>query len=112
MVLLRLLLPVLACVLLAAHFFRADLLALAVLCAALPLVLAVPRPWAARAIQVVLVLGVFEWLRTLAVFAAERLSMGQPVVRLAAILIAVALFTGASALVFRARTVAARYRLE
>lgn len=111
MVLLRLMLPTLACVLLAAHFFRADQLALSVASALLPLLLAVPRAWAARTMQVALVIGALEWLRTLAEFAAVRISMGQPVLRLVAILVAVALFTAASALVFRNARLRARYRL-
>lgn len=112
MVLLRLMLPILACVLLAAHFFRADQLALAVASALLPLLLAVPRAWAARTMQVALVIGAVEWLRTLAEFAAVRISMGQPVLRLGAILVAVSLFTAASALVFRNAGLRARYRLS
>jgi asparagine N-glycosylation enzyme membrane subunit Stt3 len=112
MVLLRLMLPILACVLLAAHFFRADQLALALASALLPLLLAVPRAWAARTMQVALVIGAIEWLRTLAEFAAVRISMGQPVLRLVAILVAVALFTAASALVFRSAGMRARYRLS
>lgn len=107
----RLVLPVLACLLLAAHFFRADLLLLAAASALMPLLLAVPRPWAARAMQLVLVLGALEWLRTLAAFSAERIAMGQPYLRLMAILLAVALFTAASALVFRNARLRQRYRL-
>jgi hypothetical protein len=102
---------VLACVLLAAHFYRAGALPLALLSAALPLLLAIPRPWAARAMQVALLLGALEWLRTLAAFAAVRMAQGQPVVRLVVILVTVALFTAGSALVFRQPTVKARFRL-
>jgi hypothetical protein len=107
----RLLLPVLACMLLAAHFYRAGWLSLAAASALLPLLLAVPRAWAARAMQVALVIGAVEWLRTLAEFAAVRISMGQPYGRLVAILLVVALFTAASALVFRNARLRARYRL-
>jgi len=111
MILARLLLPVFACLLLAAHFFRAGLLPLATASALLPLLLAIPRAWAARTMQVALVIGAIEWLRTLAEFAAVRISMGQPVLRLVAILVAVALFTAASALVFRNARLRTRYRL-
>lgn len=107
----QLIFPVLACLLLAAHFFRADQLALAVASALLPLLLAVPRAWAARTMQLALLVGAVEWLRTLAEFAAVRVSMGQPYLRLTAILLAVALFTAASALVFRAASLRRRYRL-
>jgi asparagine N-glycosylation enzyme membrane subunit Stt3 len=107
----RLLLPMLACLLLAAHFYRAGWLPLAVVSVLLPLLLAVPRAWAARAMQLALAIGAIEWLRTLAEFTAVRISMGQPYGRLVAILLAVALFTAASALVFRSARLRARYRL-
>lgn len=97
----RLALPVISSLLLAAHFYRAGLLPLAALSAALPLLLAVPRRWAARTLQVALLLGAFEWLRTLAAISAERITTGQPVLRLIAILLAVAVITAASALVVR-----------
>ena len=69
---LLLILPGLSAVLLAAHFYRADQLALAVASLALIALLAVPRRWAARAVQVALVLGALEWLRTLAAIAAKK----------------------------------------
>ena len=107
----RLILPLLALLLLAAHFYRADRMALAVLCAALTLLLAVPRPWAARTLQAALVLGAVEWLRTLASFAATRVAVGQPYLRLVLILGAVAAFTLLAAWVFQHRAVRSRFRL-
>jgi len=107
----RLLLPAVALALLAAHFYRAGLLLPALLSAALPLLLAVPRPWAARTLQVALVLGAFEWLRTLATLLAERVSLGQPWLRLVLILGSVAALTLAAAWIFRHRTLKARFRL-
>jgi len=107
----RLLLPFLALLLLAAHFYRADGMALAALCAALTLLLAVPRPWAARLLQLALLLGALEWLRTLAAVAAMRVAMGQPYLRLVLILGAVAAFTLATAWIFQHRTLKARFRL-
>lgn len=104
-------LPTLACWLLAAHFYRAGLLPLAAAAALLPLLLLATRPWAARLMQVALALGAVEWLRTLAAFAAVRIGMGQPYLRLTAILVAVALFTAACALVFRHPRLRRRYRL-
>lgn len=105
-------LPVLACWLLAAHFYRAGLLPLAAVAALLPLLLLAARPWAARLVQVALLLGAVEWLRTLAAFAAERIGMGQPYLRLTAILVATALFTAVCALVFRHPRLRRRYRLD
>lgn len=111
MIFVRLLLPFLALLLLAAHFYRAGWLLLAVLSAALTLLLAVPRPWAARTLQAALVLGAIEWLRTLAAFAAMRMAVGQPVLRLALILGAVAALTLLAAWVFQHRPLRGRFRL-
>jgi hypothetical protein len=111
MLLLRLLLPAVALMLLAAHFHRAGWLAAAVLSVALTALLAVPRPWAARTLQAALVLGALEWLRTLAAFAAARISLGQPYLRLALILGAVAAVTIAAAWIFQHRSLRTRFRL-
>jgi hypothetical protein len=107
----RLVLPFLALLMLAAHFYRAGWLSLAGLSAALTLLLAVPRPWAARTLQVALVLGAIEWLRTLAAFAATRMAVGQPVLRLVLILGGVAAFTLLAAWVFQHRSLRSRFRL-
>jgi hypothetical protein len=106
-----LILPSLAAVLLAAHFYRAGQLMLAALSVGALVLLAVPRPWAARALQLALLAGAFEWLRTLALFAATRIAMGQPYLRLTLILLAVAAMTAASAAVFQQAAVRRRYRL-
>jgi len=112
MLIVRLLLPLLALLLLAAHFYRADWLAPAAVSIALIPLLAVPRWWAARTLQLALVLGALEWLRTLAVFAAMRVAVGQPVLRLAVILGAVAAITLLAAWTFQHRTLRARFRLD
>lgn len=111
MLIVRLLLPAVSLLLLAAHFYRAGALAAAVLSVALLALLAVPRPWAARTLQVALVLGALEWLRTLAAFAAARIGLGQPYLRLALILGAVAAVTLAAAWIFQHRSLRARFRL-
>lgn len=108
----RLILPFLALLLLAAHFYRADWPAAAILSAALTLLLAVPRPWAARTLQLALVLGAIEWLRTLAAFAAMRMAAGQPYLRLVLILGGVAGFTLLAAWVFQHPTLRARFGLR
>ena len=105
-------LPLLALLLLAAHFYRAGWLSLAVLSVALTLLLAVPRPWAARALPVALVLGAIEWLRALAAFAAMRVAVGQPYLRLVLILGGVAAFTLLAAWVLQHRALRTRFRLE
>lgn len=98
--------------LLGAHFFRAGMQLPVALCLALVVLLAVPRPWAARLVQAALVLGAVEWTRTLLFIASVRLAAGQPATRMAIILGAVALLTLVSALVFRHRRVAGFYRLR
>jgi len=96
---------------LAAHFYRAQNLLLAVV-SLLPLALLLARKsWAARVSQVALGLGALEWLRTLAVLVQERAAMGQPWMRLALILGAVAVLSALATLVFRHAKVRARYRL-
>ncbi|MFP5212374.1 MAG: hypothetical protein ACLGPL_03240 [Acidobacteriota bacterium] len=105
-----LLLPVIVSALvLGAHFFRSgnDVLMAASL-AVVPL-LVLKKRWIVRAVQVVLVLGAIEWIRTLTELAMERRSMGEDWVRMALILGAVALFTAGSALAFRSTVLKKRY---
>lgn len=103
--------PFLALLVLAAHFYRASWLLLAAVSLALAFVQFVPRPWAARLTQLVLLAGALEWLRTLASLAAERMSWGEPWLRMAFILGVVALATAVSALVFRRERLRRYYRL-
>ncbi len=107
----RLILPFLALLLLAAHFYRGGWLPLAALSVALLPLLAVPRPWAARTVQAALVLGALEWLRTLAGLVSMRLALGQPYLRLAVILGAVAAFTLLAAWIFQHRALRTRFGL-
>lgn len=104
--------PALAALVLAAHFYRAGDLWLALAAGALVALLGVPRRWAARLVQAGLLAGTLEWLRTAAGLVAARQAMGQPFLRLALILGAVALFTALAATVFRARPLRQRYRLD
>lgn len=87
--------------LLAAHFSRAGSPTLALLSLAFPLLLLIREAWAARLVQLALVLGGLEWLRTARGFVQQRMALGEPWTRLMVILGVVALFTWASALVFR-----------
>ncbi len=106
-----LLAPMLALGVLAAHFVRARMLVAAALCVLMIALLAVPRAWVARVVQIALVIGALEWARTLAALLASRMAIGQPYLRMTAILVVVALLTLASAWVFRARPLRTRYRL-
>ncbi len=105
-----LLAPALSALLLAAHFLRAGHWAGVAASFALLAVLAIPRPWAARAAQVALVLGAGEWIRALVQLAAERREEHAPWTRLAVILGTVAALTAASGLVFESRRLRERYR--
>jgi hypothetical protein len=105
------LLPAVAGLLLAAHFYRAGSLLFAAVSVAFIALLAVPRAWAARTMQIALVIGAVEWLRTLAAFAAARVAGCQPYLRLTLILLAVAIFTATSAAVFRHPRLRQRFRL-
>lgn len=94
---------VLSLVALGAHFLRFGHWIGGIASVALVALLAVRRPWVPRLMQVVLVLGAVEWLRTLHGLAQVRSAMGQPYVRMTVILGAVAAMTFLSALLFQWR---------
>ena len=105
----RLLPVILSILLLAAHFFRAgENIYVYVLLALLPL-LVLKKFWVPWVIQVALILGAIEWLRTLMFVAQMRMEFGMPWARMAIILGAVALFTAFSGLVFRSKALRKRY---
>lgn len=99
---LQLLPVVLSLLLLGAHFLRSGNLVMVVVVLSFLSLLAVRRVWAARTVQVALLIGALEWMRTLARLVALRAQEGQPALNLVLILGSVALLTGLSALVFRA----------
>ena len=102
----------LSLLLLAAHFLRAENIVLVVLIFLVVGLLFVKRPWSARVVQIVLVLGAIEWILTLSGLVARRLEMGQPYGRMVVILGSVAFLTAMSALVFRTKTLRERFGLE
>jgi len=69
---------VLSLLVLGAHFLRSGNLLLLLVVVVLLGLLAVRRRWAARTVQVALVLGAAEWVRTMVVLAAFRVQVGQP----------------------------------
>ncbi len=93
MKILRIVLIVLAFVVLAAHTSRAGSNLLAGLILLAPLLLFVRRPWAGWTLRVALILGGFEWIRTLFRLVGERRAASDDWVRLAVILIAVSVLT-------------------
>ena len=110
MTVLHLLPAFLSLVLLGAHFLRAasyGFLAVAIFAL---LIMAVRSPWARRAVQAVLAVGVVEWLRTLAVLVAGRVSADLPFTRLAAILSSVALLASLAVIALESARVRRFYR--
>ena len=109
MMFLRLVPVVLSVILLAAHFLYAGYSILVFIVLASLLILFIRKPWAARIIQIELVLGGIEWIRAALNYVEIRQANNMPWTRLAIILGSVALVTFASALVFRSRSLKERY---
>jgi hypothetical protein len=109
---LQLLPVVLSLILLGAHFLRSGSFVLVAVALVLLVLLGVRRVWAARTVQVALLFGVVEWVRTLARLVALRAQQGEPVLRLMLILGSVALFTGLSILMFRSARLRRWYEPE
>ncbi len=86
-------LSILSLLVLAAHFYRAGALVLAVAGIVLIGLVTVSRPWAVQSLRVVLLLGAIEWLRTAWGLATHRAAVGQPYLRMVAILGTVAAMT-------------------
>ena len=94
---------VLSLIVMAAHFLRGGQLTLVVGSLALIVLVLVRRPWAARLVQLALVLGTVEWVITLVRLASFRAQMGEPATRMAIILGVVAAVTLGSALLIQTR---------
>jgi hypothetical protein len=107
----RLALPVIALALLGASFLRAGSLPMVAGCAVLVLLLAWPRWWVARLVQLALVAATLRWIWLTWVIAGMRAAAGAPAARLVAILGAVALLTLLAALVFQSRRLQHYYGL-
>jgi hypothetical protein len=106
-----LLLPAgLSALLLGAHFLRRGDFVLVALCVGLVALLFVRRAWAARVVQVALVLGAMEWMRTLAALVPARRAAGESWVRLVVILSGVALLAVAAAALFETARLRERFR--
>jgi len=103
---------VLSLVILGAHFMRYGNSMGVVGALLLIALLVVRRPWVARLMQVVLVLGALEWVRTLYELAQVRVALGQPFTRMIVILGIVAAITFCSALLFQSPALKKIYRLD
>jgi len=106
------LLPVIfSLLLLSAHFSRNNITVLTYFCLLLPLALLIKHHISARFIQLILLLGTVEWLRTLFSLASQRMDDNQPWIRLVVILAVVAIFTLASVLVFYSKKLKNYYQI-
>ena len=106
----RLLPVILSFLLIAAHFFRAGQVYLALFCVLILFLLIPKKTWVPRTFQVLLIVAALEWLRSLFMFVQMRIAFDAPWTRLAIILGTVALLTALSGLVFRGMALRKRYR--
>ncbi len=107
----RLLPAIISLLILSAHFSRAGFPFISIILLILPLLLIVKRPWVARLIQIVLLFGCVEWIRSLVYYVNQRQELGEPFIRLVLILGIVAILTGLAALVFKNKALKERYKL-
>jgi hypothetical protein len=104
------LLPVvLSLLVLGAHFLRAGNIVLVLGVFVVLALLFVRRPWAARVVQVTLLLGTLEWGHTLITLAVIRMQVGEPVRRLLIILASVAAVSLLSAWLMQVGALRHRY---
>lgn len=100
MIFIRLLPVLISFLLMAAHFVRAGQTGIAFVLLAFLLLLTLRKAWVPRFMQLILLLGAVEWVRTLISVALMRIELDMPWMRMAIILGAVAVFTALSCLVF------------
>lgn len=108
---LRLLPVILAFGLLAAHFSRANMPPAVVVSLIIPFLLLIRKPWIAKSIQILLLLGALEWIRSMFGYIQVRKEIGEDWGRLAIILVTVAVLTACAGLVFRGKSLKKRYQL-
>lgn len=95
---LRACLASLCALVLGAHCLRAGWLAPLTCCLVIAVMAWIRKPWALRTVAIGLTLGGMEWIRTLLLLRAERLSLGLPYQRMTLILGTVAACTLLAAL--------------
>ena len=106
-------LPVILCFMLsAAHFHRAGLISLTVLCLLFTVMLFWQNRLAARIIQLILVVLSLEWLRSIVYYTRVRIENGDDWLRLVIILSVVTLGHLATVFIFRTSYMKKRYRLR
>ena len=103
---------VLGFMLLAAHFKRDGQTIVAIISLLFPFLLLFGKIWAVRIVQLALVAGAVEWVRTLFLLQALRVEYGLPWLRLVLIIGTVAVFTGCAALVFFHKSLKRKYGID
>jgi uncharacterized membrane protein len=104
-----LVIPALALLLLAAHFFHAGAGLVAASCLMLVALLFIRRRWAGRTVQLVLAAGAVEWVLTAYTLAQLRLRHDEPYLRLVFILGGVTAFTAIAAVLFQHSALRTRF---
>ncbi len=95
---------------LAAHFSRMNYNIAAVLILIIPFLLFIKKRIIAKIIQLILILGTAEWIRSMFYYINVRKEIGEDWTRLAIILITVSLFTLLSALIFQKKSMKNIYK--
>lgn len=98
------------CVILAGHFLRMGALSGVLVCLAVPTLAVLTRArWALRALQALLALGTLSWISTAVRIGAARSAAGEPWLRMALILGAVAALSALAAVLLSRRSVLSRF---
>ena len=79
---LRITLVIIAAFVLAAHFLRQSEFVLLLLCVLTPLLFLIKKRWSLFALQMLMYLGVIIWATTTVQIVQQRLSSGEPWIRL------------------------------
>jgi hypothetical protein len=106
----RIVLYVIVSWLIAAHFLRSGSLIFTALCLATPLLFLLRRRWSLLLLRCLAYAAAAIWLVTAWQIVAERRFFGQPWLRAAAILVAVAAVSTLAGVLLRGPTVQQRYR--
>ena len=105
----RITLYITAALLIAAHFLRVGNVIAVALCLAAPLLFLVRQSWSLLLLQGLAYVATVVWLATAWQIVATRWSTGEPFLRAAAILVAVAAVNVLAGGLLRGRTIQARY---
>lgn len=109
MILFRIVLLILSCLLLGAHFLRGGHLVLMVLCLIIPSLLLIKKRWSLIIVQIFLFVGTWIWIRTAIIIIHERMILGIPWGKIVIIIGPIAIFTLLAGLLLNSQVVRKRY---